>query len=166
MKKGISLPVNAVVIIALAIFVLLMLAALFGGAFPQTRQTSVATAWSKSCAKLNQYYNCEVADFDTGYDIDGDGATDTFLKVCQAYFDDPNLEIEQCRDRCCGTTTRYGGKEGAYCTKNEDCQPGLECVANYCCDTSEKAKEGEDCSKKKCCPGLTCNPTTKKCEKP
>ena len=77
------MPVNAVVVIALAIFVLLMLAALFGGAFPQTRQTNIATAWSKGCAKLNDYYKCEATDFDTGYDIDGDGATDNFLKVCR-----------------------------------------------------------------------------------
>ena len=163
-KKGISLPVNAVVIIALAIFVLLMLAALFGGGFGQTRQANVATAWSKGCAKLNQYYNCRAENFDTGYDIDGDSVSDSFLKVCQAYFDDPNLNIEQCRDRCCGTTTRYGSGEGEKCTINSDCKPGLECVAGYCCDTSERAKEGESCSEKQCCQGLVCvdakpNPT-------
>ena len=145
MKKGISLPVNAVVIIALAIFVLLMLAALFGGAFPQTRQTSVATAWSKSCAKLNQYYNCRVADFDTGYDIDGDGATDTFLKVCRAYFDDPHLSDKDCRDRCCGTTTRYG-MLGSICRSDSDCGEGLKCV-----DAKENAAAPAS-GEKRCCP--------------
>jgi|GEM_PF-2084323 len=157
-KKGISLPVNAVVIIALAIFVLLMLAALFGGAFPQTRQTNIATAWSKSCAKLNQYYNCRVADFDTGYDIDGDGATDNFLKVCRAYFDDPNLEIEQCRNRCCGTTTRYD-TEGSSCTSNADCGEGFKCV-------DAKVNATASPSGKRCCPTdkTFFNLTSYKCE--
>ena len=158
MKKGISLPVNAVVVIALAIFVLLMLAALFGGGFGQTRQANVATAWSKGCAKLNDYYKCKATDFDTGYDIDGDGATDNFLKVCRAYFDDPNLKIEQCRDRCCGTTTRYLGKTGDPCVLNSDCDSGL-CVP-------AKANSTAASTGKRCCPsGSTFfNTTSNKCE--
>lgn len=145
MRKGISLPVNAVVVIALAIFVLLMLAALFGGSFGQTRQTNVEVAWSKSCARLNDYYKCSATDFDTGYDIDGDGTTDNFLKVCRARFDDPNLNIEECRDACCGTTRRYG-TEGSSCTSDADCVEGYKCV--YAKENATASPSGE----KRCCP--------------
>ena len=127
MKKGISLPVNAVVVIALAIFVLLMLAALFGGGFGQTRQANVATAWSRACTTLKTYYNCAETDFDTEFDIDGDGYNDSFVKICRAYFNTPGLDTKACRDKCCGTTERYKSDVGEPCIYDSDCKAGLKC---------------------------------------
>jgi len=50
-SKGIELPVNAVIIIALAIFVLLMLAAFFGKSVSELDQTQVNTAFKPGAAR-------------------------------------------------------------------------------------------------------------------
>ena len=171
--KGISLPVNAVVVIALAIFVLLMMAAFFGGGFGQTTQVNAASAWSRACSTLKTSYECKEMDFSTEFDIDGDGYGDSFVKICRAYFDNPDLSLRECRDKCCGTTTKYLSREGESCVSNTDCQEGLSCIYGKCCDTSSKATQiGEDCSSKECCPALVCvdakanpsaSPTGKRC---
>ncbi|MBN2095425.1 MAG: hypothetical protein JW727_05230 [Candidatus Aenigmarchaeota archaeon] len=57
--KGVELPVNSVIVIALAIFVLLMMAAFFSGAGKNIDKTQLQTASSEACSILSTVYNCD-----------------------------------------------------------------------------------------------------------
>ncbi len=138
--KGIALPVNSVVIIALAMMVLLMLAAFFAGGFRQGSSTKVENAWNNGCRTLEEAYNCDaddVSSIETGKDVTGDDSPDDLLTVCKQKFDDKSLNKYFCRNKCCRTTI----VEGTSCGKDKDCQSGLG-KGDWTCDTVDS----------KCCP--------------
>ncbi|RLJ02267.1 MAG: hypothetical protein DRP10_01845 [Candidatus Aenigmatarchaeota archaeon] len=138
--KGISLPVNSVIIIALAVMVLLMLAAFFGiGSSPIT-SSNVENAWNKGCATLKDAYDCnpdKVSTINTGIDIDGDKVPDSLLKVCREKFNDPDVTVYWCRNKCCNVIIR----EGVTCGEDEDCKTTYTsnwiCSSGHCCPPSK-----------------------------
>ena len=143
--KGISLPVNAVIIIALAVMVLLMLAAFFGGGVGQMSSASVESAWSQGCNILKNTYNCdatEVLNIKTT-DITGDGVEDSLLVVCRAKYKDDTLSEYWCRNKCCVTVIT----EGTPCKKDKDCQIGWGkgnwgCSSGHCCPSGKTWNSG------------------------
>ncbi len=120
--KGISLPVNSVIIIALAVMVLLMLAAFFTGVFRQTGSVDVGNAWTQGCSILKHTYNCngsKVAEIKTS-DITGDNVDDSLLVVCRAKYKDDTVSKYWCRNKCCATVIT----EGTPCKDPKDCRIG------------------------------------------
>ena len=62
--KGISLPINTIVIVAIAVLVMVVLAAFFSGMFiPSTIEMKREQAMSKACNQWILSYNCN----DNGY---------------------------------------------------------------------------------------------------
>lgn len=110
--KGISLPINMIVIIALAVIVLLAVTAAFMGGFgPGTKTISHQQAWYIGCnmAKLR---GCSTELFNTGsgkiitipnYDPDGDGSDNNILDACSKAIG--VNDTDECRQVCCELTT-------------------------------------------------------------
>ncbi len=126
--KGIALPVNSVIIIALAVMVLLMLAGFFAGGFGQTSSTNVASAWNKGCRTLDSAYNCDasqVDEIDTGKDITGDEVTDDLLAACRTKFGttptDKTITEKFCRNKCCHTVI----STDLECNEDIDCTSAI-----------------------------------------
>jgi len=133
--KGIELPVNSVIIIALAIMVLLMIAAFLMGA--DVSPSKVESAWSQGCNILKNTHNCD-ADKVTDIivtDITGDAVGDSLLVICRAKFKNDNASVHWCRNKCCTTVIT----EGTPCTVPEDCRIGW-------------GKAEWVCESKRCCP--------------
>ncbi len=91
MRKGISLPVEMIVIIALAVIVLLAAGAFFAvGFMPGAGQTEDVAAWQRACGTM-KLRGCTLTDFTTnansitvpGYDSNKDGSDDFVLVACQ-----------------------------------------------------------------------------------
>lgn len=96
--KGISLSINTVIIIVLAIIVLIFVVWFF------TSQTSpianfleVQAAWQKGC-----YIYLQTGERDPmiDMDIDNDGLDDNFFKICKAYFNRVDISLEDCLRQC------------------------------------------------------------------
>jgi hypothetical protein len=119
--KGISLPVNAVIIIALAVMVLLLVAAFLGGGITNIGQVNVENAWTKGCDVLKKTYNCRAEDVDNVVlttDVNGDGENDNLLTLCHVKF--YNTSLYYCRNVCCNTVVT----EGMACEDDVDCRFG------------------------------------------
>ena len=86
--KGISLPVNAIVIIAIAILVLAVVAAFFTGVLGGGIATiSLEQAFTKGCDSLSRGYNCDVSAISDeikilNYPTEGQDAS--FSQICRA----------------------------------------------------------------------------------
>jgi len=99
--KGIELPVNSVIVIALAIFVLLMLAAFFGKSSGELDKTQVNTAFNQGCSQLASAFNCDyekLADIKTSLVINGQAKT--LLDVCRMSFNNPSMSAFKCMRAC------------------------------------------------------------------
>ena len=99
--KGIELPVNAVIIIALAIFVLLMLAAFFGKSSGDLTSTQITAAFNQGCSQLSSSYSCDyqkVGEIKTSLVIDGQAKT--LLDVCRMSFNNPSMSQLKCKFAC------------------------------------------------------------------
>ncbi|OYT43612.1 MAG: hypothetical protein B6U88_00540 [Candidatus Aenigmarchaeota archaeon ex4484_56] len=139
MRKGISLPVNAVVVIALAIMVMLMLAGFLWSSTKNTSNVVLQNAWDKGCNILKSY-NCDadmVSSIDTEIDVTNDNVPDTFLTVCQMRHGS-NATKYTCRNKCCGTVIT----EGLNCTESRDCTSAVGgydwyCSNNHCCPSDK-----------------------------
>ena len=141
--KGISLPVNAVIIIALAVMVLLLVAAFFFGSTKQLGDTSVESAWNQGCNALRNTYHCDASVVGTikTADITGDGVEDSLLTICRVKYHNDDLSAEWCRNKCCGTVI----VEGSPCTTSADCQMGWG-KANWACTTPVEGTGDRCCS--------------------
>jgi hypothetical protein len=128
-SKGIELPVNAVIIIALAIFVLLMLAAFFGKSVSELDQTQVNTAFNQGCSQLSSSYNCDetkVSEIKTSLSVSGQAKS--LLDVCRMSFNNPSMSALKCKFACATCPRRvYQGSpcETTGSNPNEDCQSPL-----------------------------------------
>ena len=146
--KGIELPVNSVIVIALAIMVLLMMAAFFMNA--DVSSTNVESAWSQGCNVLKNTYNCDASKVSSIIvtDITGDAVDDSLLAICRAKFKNNVASAHWCRNKCCSTVIT----EGTPCTDAEDCQIGWgrdewdcttpvvgEGVGDRCCSDSARS---------------------------
>ena len=144
--KGISLPVNAIVIIAIAILVLTVVAAFFvGGVGPGMQTITLEQAFTKGCDSLVRGNNCDKTKISsiivTGYPATGD--TIPFNQVCAQ----KGYDIDSCA-RACGcsdivmqdTCVINGGSckpvpDGPSCT-TVGCVDGTgigECASGTCC---------------------------------
>ncbi len=112
--KGIELPVNMLVIIAIAVLVLLGLvgmymAGMLGGGPPMTIQAAKAAA----CAQMmNEQCNRNPADYHVNYDANGDTKVDSKDNLqllcnnnlgCGSEATD-NAKLVCCKQRVCGCT--------------------------------------------------------------
>lgn len=112
MRKGISLPVEMIVIIALAVIVLLAAGAFFiGGIGPNQGQVTDVTAWQRACGTL-KLRGCSAtvfADLNTmvvqGYDPDKNGVDNSALDACRRALSQPNARIQDCQQDCCQMTS-------------------------------------------------------------
>ncbi len=116
-RKGLELPVNAVIVISLAVLVLVVVSMFFSSSTgTSTRAISDNDAWARGCA-LAKAKACQAADFSSpglaisSYDPDGDGDNDNLYTACYRVFQDvanpsssapADTDIGKCRTRCCG----------------------------------------------------------------
>ena len=153
--KGIELPVNSVIIIALAIFVLLMLAAFFSKSGSELDRTHVNSAFNQGCSLLASAYSCDhtrVHEIKTNLVVNGEALS--LLQVCQASFNNPVMSELKCKNAC-QTCQKYV-YDGSPCEDNSDCvspltpakdwkcQPtGCQCSAMQGCSYNIEHKVGE-----------------------
>jgi hypothetical protein len=101
--KGISLPVNFIVILAVAVVVMLIVVILMTGVITPTGTVNDIQAWSIGCERLIQR-GCRGEDVEriiiTGYDPNGDGQWDNLLTACQRRLG-RDYTPEMCREACC-----------------------------------------------------------------
>lgn len=147
--KGIELPVNALIIIILAVIVLLGLLALYVMVWlPSSGGVALESAKNNGCHMLASL-GCVAADTRTitvNYDADGNGeinSLDTLQVLCdRKYF---RTTPEACRDFCGCTAGGTGGggsggsggvgcPPGATCQGGDsnECPPGCRCIAGEC----------------------------------
>jgi hypothetical protein len=148
--KGIELPVNSVIIIALAIFVLLMLAAFFSKSSGEIDKTQIQSAFNSGCSQLSSMYDCTDdaeawAKIKTSVVQNGNALT--LKQVCQAYFNNPLMSEAQCRDAC-PVCKKTAASEGTPCPNgDDDCKNPygtLICTSDgYCC--SDESDSGPNC---------------------
>jgi len=144
-QKGISLPVNAVIIIALAVMVLLLVAAFFGGGAGQMGAATIESAWTQGCNALKSAKcNATAVKNITVGDVTGDDKPDNLLTVCRIKFKKDDASIYWCRNQCCHTVI----SEGTACEPghDEDCRFGLfrgdwYCDNGHCCPAGKKWNE-------------------------
>ncbi|MCX6819097.1 MAG: hypothetical protein NT129_03820 [Candidatus Aenigmarchaeota archaeon] len=107
--KGIDLPINAIVIVAIAVLVLVVIAAFFVGVVgPGTGSMNSQNAWNTGCAQARAR-GCLQADFGVegeplpiaGYDPEGDGTANNIMDACEAVYG--YTEGIDCRNACCGS---------------------------------------------------------------
>ena len=105
MKKGIELPVNVLVIVAIAVIVLLGLVALFMGGFGGfAGNVEVTNAWSNACGNvLSSCGSNHASDSITPVGVGG-VQVNTFGTLCTALgrnsTEDANTAKNGCNQRC------------------------------------------------------------------
>jgi hypothetical protein len=100
-RRGIELPVNAVIIIALAIFVLLMIAAFFSGSGQSINSAQVNTAFNEGCSQLSSVYSCneqKMSEIKTSIVVNGQAKS--LLEVCRMSFNNPTMSALKCKFAC------------------------------------------------------------------
>jgi hypothetical protein len=147
LRKGIELPVNSVIIIALAIFVLLMLAAFFGKSGGEIDKTQVNTAFNQGCSQLSSSYACDytrVNDVKTSLVVNGQAKS--LLDVCRMSFNDPAMSAFKCKKVCQTCPNRVF--DGSPCEEPGDCITPLTTEeANWqCIPDPTGTKPGKICT--------------------
>ena len=135
LRRGITLPVNSVIIIALAIFVLLMLALFLGKSSGQLGYAELATSYKEGCSQLKSSYQCSaegVTRVTTSY-LEG-GEPKDFLYVCRKYHNNPNMTAQQCRWSCSECEKRV--YRGSPCEIDDDCITPL--TQGWSCDFNKQ----------------------------
>jgi hypothetical protein len=130
--KGIELPVNSVIVIALAIFVLLMIAAFFGKSGSEIDKTQVNTAFNQGCSQLSSSYSCDherMSEVKTSLVVNGQAKT--LLDVCRMSFNNPSMSALKCKFACQTCPKRV--YEGSPCEKPEDCISPLTADSDWSC---------------------------------
>jgi len=134
-NKGIELPVNSVTIIALAIFVLLMIAAFFAKSGSDIDKTQINTAFNQGCSQLSSAYNCDhekLTDLKTSLVINGQSKT--LLDVCRMRFNNPTMSAFKCMRACPTCPKRV--YEGSPCEDQSDCITPLTPEGDWICAQS------------------------------
>lgn len=154
--KGIALPVNAVIIIALAVMVLLLIAGFFGSGAVQMSSAEIEKAWTQGCDALRaRNCNADQVTQITTVDVTGDNIADNLLIVCRVKFKDDKVTEYWCRNKCCNTIIT----EGTDCKENIDCQFGIG-RSDWICEDSLVPPPT-----KACCPnGKEWNNTAGQCQ--
>lgn len=96
--KGISLPVNAVIIIAIAILVLVVVAYFFVSGTAPFKSANYEQEFNKGCKIYKQTgtsANQIILD-----DVNNDGEDDSLLEVCRIYFSNQSMDSEGCENQC------------------------------------------------------------------
>ncbi len=96
--KGISLPVNSVIIIALAILVLVLLAYMFITGTNPFVSVGYESAVDNGCKTYLQS-DQSVKSIMVG-DINNDGNQDNLLTACRSYYSNESMEAEGCEQKC------------------------------------------------------------------
>jgi hypothetical protein len=136
LSKGIELPVNSVIIIALAIFVLLMLAAFFGKSSNELTTTQVTNAFNQGCSQLSSSYNCDyekLPEIKTSLIINNEAKS--LLDVCRMSFNNPSMSAFKCKKACRTCPKKVYQNSPCETTgsdPNEDCKSPL--TPNWNCD--------------------------------
>jgi hypothetical protein len=106
--KGISLPVNAVIVVALAVMVLLLIAAFATTGILPIMQTQEQTAWTKGCQTIQEVKHCDTklskSDLEaipTGVDLNNDKVDENFWEVCQKRYGNVNASTCVCNCPAC-----------------------------------------------------------------
>ncbi len=114
MKKGLELPINMLVIIAIAVLILVVVALFFTGFFGEkSGAINLAVAYSNACETYRSVYNCgrdstSIGFTVVGYQIPGGGTGNArFIDVCNEKYEEktagtPYTPIDFCRKDCCG----------------------------------------------------------------
>ena len=126
-RKGIELPVNSVIIIALAIFVLLLLAAFFSKSSGELDKTQVNSAFNQGCSLLSSAYNCDhtrLKDVKTNLVVNGQAQS--LLDVCRRSFNDGAMSELKCKNAC-QTCQKYV-YQGSPCEKTGE-DPNGDCIS-------------------------------------
>lgn len=150
-SKGITLPVNPVIIIALAIFVLLMLAAFFGKSGGELDKTQINTAFNQGCSQLSSSYNCEhtrVHEVQTNLVIGGQAKS--LLDICRMSFNDPAKSELKCKFACQTCPKRV--YDGSPCEDDSDCESPMTPAGVWGCDMINEVCR---CVQAKECYGVT-----------
>ncbi|RLJ02521.1 MAG: hypothetical protein DRP10_00850, partial [Candidatus Aenigmatarchaeota archaeon] len=150
--RGVSLPVNSVIIIALAILVLVSLGYMFitgTNPFPQT--VNPESAFITGCNKYFQTGNSP-ENIPVG-DINNDGKSDNLLAACRLYFSNESMDADGCLQKCrerfpfssIGSGSSGGGSSSSptpsFAGKGECCDKGgdvgsegsIECETGLWC---------------------------------
>jgi len=141
--KGIALPVNSVIIIALAIFVLLMIAAFFSRSGSELDRTQINSAFNQGCSLLASAYNCDHDKIDqikTSLVINGQAQD--LLQVCRISFNDQTKSELKCKFACQKFVT-----DGSPCEEPADCLSPLtqkteDPKTNWFCSDEGKCTSG------------------------
>ncbi|RLJ03791.1 MAG: hypothetical protein DRP08_02995 [Candidatus Aenigmatarchaeota archaeon] len=103
-KKGISLPINMLVILAVAVIVLLAVVAFFfSNVVKSGESVSLSTAWSNACTRVITTYGCSVDSVNSALDAGtflvryGNG-TSPFDEICQIKLG--TTDIATCISEC------------------------------------------------------------------
>lgn len=185
--KGIELPVNSVIVIALAIFVLLMLAVFLTKGTGDMDRTQLGNAFNAGCSQLAMSYDCQssgVGSITTNYQIGGKALS--FLDACRQYINNGLASADDCVRNCpqCGTQQVSSGSpcptdpqthnqiaEGADCRSPYG---SLVCKSGICCASTDTVSGGHcvsasvptntyiDCATTDCNPACV---TPKRCSK-
>ena len=102
--KGVELPINVLVIVAIAVIVLLGLIALyFLGFGPFSTGVSLQAAKSQGCqALVNGGCTVTVDTIDVSYDVDGDGIMDDTLEdLMIEHFGCTSTNVDSCTKKSC-----------------------------------------------------------------
>jgi hypothetical protein len=154
--KGIELPVNSVIVIALAIFVLLMLAAFFGKSGGEMDRTQLQSAFNQACYQLSSANNCDTEKAKTmmsGYISSGKALS--FVDVCRSYLNDMTADAAKCVKNCPQCNTQYVSS-GSACP--EGVAEGADCGSPYgtlICKTGICCAELDTSDGKRCTSGTT-----------
>jgi hypothetical protein len=141
-SKGIELPVNSVIIIALAIFVLLIIAAFFSKSGGEIDKTQINTAFNQGCSQLSTTYNCDsekISEVKTS--IVENGWAKNLLDVCRMSFNNPTMSAFKCKSACQTCPKRV--YDESPCEDNEDCLTPLTPYPQWTCE--EKLTVGKVC---------------------
>ena len=108
--KGVSLPINMIVILSIAVLVLVVVAAYFIGVFSKSGNSiGDQDAWNRGCGRA-QARGCQTNDFNEavsggltvpGFDPDGTGGDNSLFDACKAVYGNSETSLT-CRVKCCG----------------------------------------------------------------
>jgi len=154
--RGVSLPVNSVIIIALAILVLVSLGYMFitgTNPFPQT--VNPESAFITGCNKYFQTGNSP-ENIPVG-DINNDGKSDNLLAACRLYFSNESMDADGCLQKCrerfpfssIGSGSSGGGSSGSGSSGGGSSSDivccGTKCVNKLTCKWTSGSGGGITC---------------------
>ena len=152
-KKGIELPINTLVVVAIAVIILLAVAAFFMGVWtPSAGGMQALAAKNDACGKLMNIgcADASISDMEKipfNYDYDGSGTTtdDNLFGYCQTQLRSSTDIKVDCKKMC-------GCQIGTKSSKTTSC---ISLGGGYTCETSSDCSPGttrsETCTGSKVC---------------